>query len=86
MWWIVHNQLKKGLLLSSPVKFFKAVNIWHSYGQKNELCCTFSSSFSSVVAMQAHKVHKTTTFLLVALPNIHRFKKNSLADSTINLS
>jgi len=32
---------------------------------------------------QAHKVHETTTFLLVTLPNIHRFKKKSLADSAI---
>jgi len=37
-----------------------------------------SSSFSSVVAMTyettSGKVHKTTTFLLVTLPNIHRSK------------
>jgi len=32
-----------------------------------------SSSFSSVG--QVHKVHETTTLLLVTLPNIHQFKK-----------
>jgi len=31
-------------------------------------------------------VHETTMFLLVTLPNIHRFKKNSLMDLAINLS
>ena len=30
-------------------------------------------------------MHETITFLLVTLPNIHRFKKNSLTDSAINL-
>jgi len=29
-------------------------------------------------------VHETTTFLLVTLPNNHRFKKNSLTDSAVN--
>jgi len=35
---------------------------------------------------QARKVHETTTLLLANLPNIHRFEKNSLTDSTMNLS
>ena len=34
---------------------------------------------------QAHIVQDTITFLLVTLLNIHRFKKKSLADSSMNL-
>jgi len=40
-----------------------------------------SSSFSSVG--QVHKVHETTTLLLVTLPNIHQFKKKSLKLSNL---
>ena len=28
---VVNNQIKKGLLLSQWVNFFKSVNIWQSY-------------------------------------------------------
>jgi len=46
----VNNQIKKCLLFSPPVKnVFKAVHIWHNYGQNGELCLALSSSFSSVV-------------------------------------
>jgi len=31
---VVNNQIKKGLLLSVSVKFFKSVNIWQSYKQE----------------------------------------------------
>jgi len=31
---IVNNQIKKGLLLSMSVIFFKSVNIWQSYKQE----------------------------------------------------
>jgi len=51
------------------------MNIWHSYGQKGGLFCALSVTFSNMVASgQAHEVHKR--FLLVTLPNIHRFNKN----------
>jgi len=43
-------------------------------------------SFSSVLAKHTMCMHETITFLLVTLPNIHRFKKNSLTDSALNLS
>jgi len=63
---IFNNQIEKRLLLSLPVKFFKSVNIWHSYGQKGGLCRAFSSKISIQCGVQAlHKVHETTTFLLV---------------------
>jgi len=32
----------------------------------------------STVVARLHEVHETTSFLLVTLPNIHRFKKNFL--------
>jgi len=31
---VVNNQIKKGLLLSVRMKFFKSVNIWQSYKQE----------------------------------------------------
>ena len=31
---VVNNQIKKSLLLSLPVNFFKSVNIWQSYEQE----------------------------------------------------
>ena len=33
---VVNNQIKKGLLLSLRVNFFKSVNIWRSYRQKRD--------------------------------------------------
>ena len=37
---IFNNQIKKGLLLSMPVKeVLKSVNMWHSYGQKGRVDC-----------------------------------------------
>jgi len=69
---IFNNQIKSGLLLSLPVKtFLKSVNIWRSNAQKDELCRALSSHCGG----QAHKVHDTTTFLPVTLPDIHRLKK-----------
>ena len=37
------------------------------------MSCTFFDL--AVCWTDAHNVHETTTFLLVTLPNIHRFKK-----------
>ena len=37
------------------------------------------------VCWPSAQVHETVTFLLITLPNIHRFKKNPLTDSAINL-
>jgi len=31
---VVNNKIRKGLLLSLPVNFFKSVNIWQSYKQE----------------------------------------------------
>jgi len=33
---VVNNQIKKGLLLSLSVIFFKSVNIWQSYKQERD--------------------------------------------------
>jgi len=48
-------------------KNLKSVNNRHSYKQTRD-CLAVSSSFG--------KVQETIAFLLVTLPNIHRFKKN----------
>ena len=53
-------------------KKLKSVNIWQSYKQKRDCLVHFASLANSPLNMK--KVHETITFLLVNLPNIHRFK------------
>ena len=38
---IVKNQIKKGLLLSLPVKFLKSMNIWQSHKQEGSCLVHF---------------------------------------------
>ena len=57
----------------------------NSYGQKVDCVLHFLRRLALWYG-QAYKVHETTTFLLVTLPNINRLKKISVADSAINLS
>jgi len=64
---VVNNQIKKGLLLSLSEKKLKPVNIWQSYRQEHD-CFVH---FLRLLAVR----WPTITFLLVTLPNIHRFKK-----------
>ena len=80
--WVVNNQTKKGLLLSVRVNFL-TVNIWQSYSQ--ERGCLMHFAHLANTLLKTKKVHETIMFLLVTLPNIHRFKK-ILSDSAINLS
>jgi len=49
------------------------VNIWQRYKQKRESLVYFLRLLSVCVG-QARKLHETTTFLLVTLPNIHQFE------------
>jgi len=66
----VNNQIKKGLLLSLSLNFFfNSVNIWQSYKQERGCLVHFLRLLQR--GDRAHKVHETTTFLLVTLPNIH---------------
>ena len=51
--------------------FFKSVNIWQSYMQERGCLMHFMRLATRLLKMK--KVHETTTFLLVTLPNIHRF-------------
>ena len=81
--WVVNNQTKKGLLLSVRVNFL-TVNIWQSYSQ--ERGCLMHFAHLANTLPKTKKVHETIMFLLVTLPNIHRFKKKLLSDSAINLS
>jgi len=37
----VNNHIRKGLLLSLSVEFFKSVNISQSYKQERDVSCTF---------------------------------------------
>jgi len=69
---VVNNQIKKGLLLSLRVKKIKSAKL---QARTCTLSRALSPSFSMCVG-QAQKVHETITFLLVTLPNIHRFKNN----------
>ena len=70
---VVNNQIKKGLLLSLRVNFFKSVNIWQSYEQERD-CFVHFFRFLAVCWPSA-QVRETITFLFVTLPNIHRFWK-----------
>ena len=63
----------------------KSVNIWQRYTQERGCFVHFLRLLA--VRWPSALVHETITFLLVTLPNIHRFKKKfSLTDSAINLS
>ena len=63
--------------------FFKSVNIWQCYKLKRGCLVHFACLANTL--LKTKKVHETTAFLLITLPNIHRFKK-ILADSAIKLS
>jgi len=66
---VVTNQVKKSILLSESKKI-KSVKIRQICKQK----CGRLMHFVRL-ANWTEKVHETITFLLVTLPNIHRFKK-----------
>jgi len=69
---VVNNKIKKGLLLSLRVKkFLKSMNIWQSYKQERDCFVHFLRLLA--VRWPSAPVHETITFLLVTLPNIHRF-------------
>ena len=78
-----NNHIKKGLLLTLEWKKLRSVNIWQSYKQESD--CLVHLRAWTTHCYKTEKVHRTITFLLVTLPNIHRFKKKLLADSAINL-
>ena len=59
---VVNNQIRKGLLLSLSVNFFKSVNIWQSYKQERDCLMHFFVFWQCVG--QVRKVHETTTLLL----------------------
>jgi len=74
---VLNNQIKKGLLLSlENEKYFKIGEYLAKLQAKTLLSRAFSLSFSGVLARRAKCMR--TMLLLVILPNIHRFKKNSL--------
>jgi len=60
----VINQIKR-----LPVKKVKSVNIWQSYKQERD--CLMHFVRLATTLLKDEKVHKSTTFLLVTLPNIH---------------
>ena len=70
--------------MSGSVK--KSVNIWQSYEQERNGFVHFLRLLTECFG-QACNVHETTTFRLVTVPNIHRFKKNfSLTTLTTSMS
>jgi len=79
---VVDNQIKKGLLLSLLV-IFKSVNIWRSYQQERGCLVQFVRLASTL--LKDDESDETTIFVQLTLPNTHRFKKKSLADSSINV-
>jgi len=80
---VVNNKLRKVYCWVCEWKKFKIVNIWQRYKQERDCLmhlCTWPTH-----CKKTEKVHETITFLLVTLPNIHRFKK-FYSHSTTNLS
>ena len=69
--WVVNNQIKKRLLLSLWVNFFKSMNIWQSYKQERDCFVHFFCILA--VCWPSAQMRDTITFLLITLPNIHRF-------------
>ena len=69
----VNNQIKKGLLLSLPVKKNKIGEYLAKLLAKRWLSRALSSLSRRLLA--SHKVHETTAILLVTLRNIYRFRK-----------
>ena len=49
MWWVVNNQIKKGLLLSLWVNFFKLVNICQSYKLQHGCLMQFARLANTLV-------------------------------------
>ena len=86
MWWVVNNQTKKGLL-GSRVKtfFFKSVNIWQSYKQERD-CLVHFFRLLVMCWPGAQSARDNHVLACNFAKKIHRFKKNSLTDSAINLS
>ena len=71
---IINNRIKKRLLLNPLVKRF-FLNQWmfgKVMGKRSVVSCTIFFNIQQW-GCQAHKVYETTTFLLVTLPNSHRF-------------
>jgi len=68
---VVENQIKKDLLLNVRMKFFQSVNIWQRY--KQERGCLMHFARLANTLLKTKKEHETITFLLITLPNIHRF-------------
>ena len=71
---VVDNQIKKGLLLSLLVIFFKSVNIWRGYQQERGCLVQFVRLASTL--LKDYESDETTIFVQLTLPNTHRFKKN----------
>jgi len=63
---VFNNQIK-----SMNQKNLKSVNIWQSYKQGRD--CLLHSARLANTLLNTKKVHEIITFLVVTLPNIHRF-------------
>jgi len=70
---VVNNQIKKGLLLSLPVK--NKIGKYLAKLQTRTWLCR--EDFQQCVG-RANKVHETATLLLVTLQNIHRYNENEV--------
>jgi len=68
---IVNNEIKKGLLLRLWVNF--VLNRWIFGKVTSKSHCLVHFVRLANILLKTKKVHDTITFLLVTLPNIHRF-------------
>jgi len=65
---VVNDQIKKGVY---EWIFFKSVNIWQTYKQEHGCLMHFARLANTL--LKDEESARAITFLLVTLPNIHRF-------------
>jgi len=79
---VVNNQIKKGILLSLRVIFFKSVNIWQSYKQERG-CIMHFARLANALLKDEESARNNYVF---ACNFAKYFNFFSLADSAINFS
>jgi len=81
---VVNNQIKKGLLLSLPVKKLKSVNIWQSYKQEGSCLVHFVCLATTLLKDEESAQHIPPFAHNYAIYS--QFLKKSLMKSAVNLS
>jgi len=67
----VNNQIRKGLLLSLSVIFFKSVNIWQSYKQERG-CLVHFARLANTLLLAEERARDNRVFLSLVVNSIYR--------------